>query len=402
MDIVNTNLSQAVSRKTNLPVNALALSALLGLMLQDSPLSQRLTAAALIMLCFVVSLAYTAAARRRTESVVGVLEERANPIEPADAVVGLAGACDEVLQIWSAHIDTSRVQTEQAVTTLTGRFAALSQRLAASVEASTNAAGNIAGDQAHHGVAAEFDRSRAELTSVVDMLNGVLAEKRAMSNQLSELNAHVAAMQNMAVDVGKIASQTNLLALNASIEAARAGDSGRGFAVVASEVRELSLQSGHTGRQIGEAIQAISDTMQKTLQVAEVAADRDAQTVELADTTIKGVLERLLQLAGGLSSASAILLRESSGIGDEIDDIMVSLQFQDRVSQIMCSVRDSQNSFRGHIRDCVERAEMENAVQVFDLTVVNQLLTESYSTPEQRNNHAGSPQAAAVEEVTFF
>lgn len=400
MDIVNTNLSQTVSRKTDLRINALAFSALLGLILQDSPLWQRLAAAALIALCFVVSLVYTA--RRRTESAVGVPEERAKPIEPADAVAGLASACDEVLQIWSAHIDTSRVQTERAVTALTGRFAALSRRLAASVEASATAAGNIAGDQAHHGMAAEFDRSRTELTSVVDMLNGVLAEKRAMSNQLSELNAHVTAMQNMAVDVGKIASQTNLLALNASIEAARAGDSGRGFAVVASEVRELSLQSGHTGHQIGEAIRAISDAMQKTLRVAEVAADRDAQTVEQADMTIKGVLERLLQLAGGLSSASAILLRESSGIGDEIDDIMVSLQFQDRVSQIMCSVRDSQNSFRAHVRDCVERAEMEKAVQVFDLTVVNQLLTESYSTPEQRNNHTGSPQAAAVEEVTFF
>ncbi len=57
------------------------------------------------------------------------------------------------------------------------------------------------------------------------------------------LHQSVAAIDDMAGLIARVASQMNLLALNATIESARAGNAGRGFAVVAAEVKGLASET---------------------------------------------------------------------------------------------------------------------------------------------------------------
>ena len=348
----------------------------------------RVAGACVVLAC---GLCIGAVQLRRRRNLVALLEtteqkaaEEITPDSKWDQVTGLSDACEEMLPIWHRHIETSRMQTENAITNLTGRFSNLSQRLTAAVQAAQRAAGDIDGAGGDGGVVATFDASKTELTSVVDSLKDVMSEKNEMYELISGLEKHVGELNAMAADVANIASKTNLLALNASIEAARAGDAGRGFAIVAEEVRSLSLQSADTVKAIAGKVDAISSSMKKTLHAAEEAAERDMHSVQASETTIESVLERLQSLTSGLVTASGILYEESRGIGEEVEDIMVSLQFQDRVSQILGSVQGNINEFRSHLEECRAHVGTGNRPARFDVSSLTERMKITYSTEEQQ------------------
>jgi len=320
-----------------------------------------------------------------------------------DAAALVVDACNPLFPIWGRHIDTARVQTEEAVMSLSSRFAELSGRLSAAVKASQHAAGDIEGGGDGAGVLEAFADSKRELAAVVTSLNDVLEQKQGMLEQVRKFGGYIDELRAMADDVAKIASQTNLLALNASIEAARAGDSGRGFAVVAGEVRALSLQSGEVGKNMASKVGHISQAMESTLELAETTADRDEASVRGSEQTIEGVMNNLQGMAEGLSQSSDILKQESHGIREQIDDVLVSLQFQDRVSQILEAVRASIDDAQQHLTSFRRDHEPGEAPRVFEASHLLQRLEQSYSTAEQRENHSGSDQAGAPDsEVTFF
>jgi methyl-accepting chemotaxis protein len=139
----------------------------------------------------------------------------------------------------------------------------------------------------------------------------------------------------MAAEVGSIAAQTNLLALNAAIEAARAGESGRGFAVVASEVRMLSQRSAETGRRIGERVGQIASIMTSTMATAEQATTQDKHAVSLSGELVQHVLGHVRKLGESADS----MHKHGMVVRQEVEQLLMAMQFQDRVSQILEGAR---------------------------------------------------------------
>src|SRR5690606_35183987 len=97
-------------------------------------------------------------------------------------------------------------------------------------------------------------------------------------------------------------------------------------------------------------VDRVTQSMQDTLNQATVTSQQDTASVERAEKDIQEVLERLQKVTHGMQESTEVLQQESQGIRYEIEDILVSLQFQDRVSQIM-------NSVTGNIRDCQASVE---------------------------------------------
>ncbi|AHC36949.1 chemotaxis protein [Pseudomonas fluorescens] len=310
---------------------------------------------------------------------------------------------DEVLlgamPIWAKQVESSRHQTEEAIVSLANRFTGIAARLQETVQASQHAAGELDG-QAADGALEVLARSDSELSQVINSLKATQSSRDQTLAQVRSLTAYTGELRTMAADVAAIAAQTNLLALNAAIEAARAGEAGRGFAVVADAVRSLSSKSSETGQQMSAKVDIINNAITQLVQAASSSADQDSHSVAASENSIQVVLERFQNITGRLAESADLLKQESYGIRDEMTEVLVNLQFQDRVSQILSHVRDNMHALHDHLLQASQAPDQAVAVDARQWLA---RMEATYATDEQRRIHHGE---AAVQQnsqdITFF
>jgi len=290
----------------------------------------------------------------------------------------------EVMDLSVQHIENSRTQLEQAISEMSVRFASIVERMNSSMDAAR--AVSMVSGQEDVGMNAVFTNSKNQLTQLVHKMSESLTGRKQTMEQLKFLKEETAQLKDMAKSVENIASQTNMLALNAAIEAARAGEMGRGFAVVADEVRALSQRSGEAGGQISTTVNTFSGTVDTTLQEAFENLEKDLSQETEGKEVITEVMSNLHVITDGLSDSTRILSEESKGIAEEINDILVSLQFQDRVSQTLDHVKSSLTEYSQFlIRE--QQLKMENPHHVTDKEKFIRQLACKYTTDEERNIH---------------
>ena len=243
--------------------------------------------------------------------------------------LALAQLVHAVLPAWQHHVTLVRAQTEEAVTQLTGSFALVLEQF----DQAGIGAGQAGKGTDTLGLLSQCER---ELQPVVSALNHVIEGKDAMMGSVRSLASETQGLGEMAAEVGKIAAQTNLLAINAAIEAARAGESGRGFAVVAAEVRKLSQSSADTGRRILGRVDKVQALMDQTLRAAEASHTQDKDTVRTSGAVVQDVLQHMRTMGNAADS----MQRHGSIVRQEVEKLLMAMQFQDRVSQILQGVHD--------------------------------------------------------------
>lgn len=306
----------------------------------------------------------------------------------------------QVPRLWSRHIETVRLQIEEAGTSLVERFGAINGKLSAANAAAALASSGMDGGG---GMSERIRSADDRLGSMVKSLEDALRRRDRRLAQIQELATFADDLRHMAQEVGNIAAQTNLLALNAAIEAARAGEAGRGFSVVADEVRKLSNLSGETGKRMREKVEVIATAMASALQSADQDAREDQAVVSGGEATIRDVLNGFHGASDQLAEAARNLLQESQGVADEVTQILVNMQFQDRVNQILHHVSGDM----GNLADLFERRSNERSQGRLPAPVdAAQWLEEmerGYTTLEQiQNHHGGQGSGPESSCVTFF
>ena len=310
---------------------------------------------------------------------------------------GLAPLCSGVLPIRAGQIEVARSHTEEAISALAVRFADISQR----VEAVSTTQDSTAADD---GLVGLLGTSQHELDAIVASLRAALATKELLLHEVMELAGLTEQLKTMALDVGNFAKQTNLVALNAAIEAARAGEVGRGFAVVADEIRKLSSLSGETGRRIGETVDTVNAAIASTLAISRQYAEQDEATVTHSGQVIEQVIQRFRGATNTLLDSSYELRKESQSVVQEISQVLVGLQFQDRVSQVLGLVRNDLEKLRQSLDQGQQDSAAGRTQTPLDADAWLEQLASTYTMPELHAVHRGNAQGATASEseITFF
>ncbi|WP_347257858.1 methyl-accepting chemotaxis protein [Methylocaldum sp.] len=329
-----------------------------------------------------------------SESNAILLAERK---EQREHIHSLDKLCTAVLPVWSGQIEMGRSQMEEAIVILSDRFADIAHDLQTTVIASQEAALDIGGQAGDSGMVSLLTQSQNELNSVLASLKTALDMRRMAMQEILQLSHFTEELKQMAAEVANVAGQTNLLALNAAIEAARAGEAGRGFAVVADEVRKLSTFSGETGKRISERVNVINEAITSALELSEKTANQDVKLLTDSETAINRVLDQFSKAGGALCQSAEILQGKSVEIKNELSDILVSLQFQDRVSQILGHVRDDLEKLHA----CISEASGKETI---DAKLWLKELAQTYTTEEQRRHHPGVQPVSSDRSanITFF
>lgn len=306
----------------------------------------------------------------------------------------------DLAPVWSRQIESSRSQMEDAIAALSGRFGEIAARLDQTLGLSVNS-GGTGGDSA----AAVSARSQQQLDVVVQLLRASMQTKAEMLTKVQGLQGFVDELQDMVQAIALVTQQTNLLAINATIEAAHAGSSGRGFATVAQEVRALSKQSGETGSRIAEKIQLIGSAIVATCSAAEDSTRREHEAIAASEAAINQVLAGFRDYTESLANTTDLLRQESQGIKGEVNEALVQLQFQDRVSQVMSHVRANIERLPGLMQDYGVECSDAGELLPLKADVLLHELEQTYAMAEERVLHQGQGQAAQQEtsdQITFF
>lgn len=108
----------------------------------------------------------------------------------------------------------------------------------------------------------EVDNSKKCMNNLSEHMNYVSTAFEQISSSFNLLKSEYDNISQFANIITSVANQTNMLSLNASIEAARVGDSGKGFAVVANEIKNLSLNTQNSVKDILEALKKMTDIIE--------------------------------------------------------------------------------------------------------------------------------------------
>jgi len=298
----------------------------------------------------------------------------------------------QVLPLWSGQTLLASSQVEEAIANLANRFASMNALIRQSLSD-----GQAGGDFG------KMEKAEEKLLGILKLLDESVGKRNQLIERIGQLQAHTSQLRGMAESVSYIAGQTNLLALNAAIEAARAGEAGRGFAVVADEVRKLSMQSNDTGKSISTSVGQIVAELEATALRAQQLGEEEKLLMNDASGSVTEVINTFQQITHELKDSQQQLAASGGQVRDEIQDVLVNLQFQDRISQILGHVMADMQRLEATLNDAVQ-APGGQLPPVPDTRKWLAELKKTYTTHEQHSLHSGGKAqgGSASEEVTFF
>src|SRR5450830_972953 len=271
---------------------------------------------------------------------------------------------------WRSNVQVARAQTQEAIDRLTQRFVGIHQRLGGAVSL---AEGGKNGD-----VLQVIQNAAQQLGGIAEALEQVLSTRDALLGKIETLGRHNDEIRQLAQEVEQIAGRTGVTDLFSNEQS----------------WTELAARSAEAGQKI------ISKTknVQQQIHTALVSAnqlDNDAtRMMDDSRVVIATVIADFRESALKLSGTVGQLEEENREVDQEVCDILVNLQFQDRISQILDHVQLDMVKLVGLV---------EQSQTLPDRSVWLADLEKTYTTQEQRQIHAGQQADKSLQsQVDFF
>jgi methyl-accepting chemotaxis protein len=308
-------------------------------------------------------------------------------------------ACELLLNslpVWQRQLELATSTGNNAVNALSFNFAELTSSLSSTI---VNSAENSEVGQTIQIIA----NSRNELAEAMKTLRETQQSRQQLLVEMQLLSSYTGQLNTMAAQVVAIAEQTNMLALNAAIEAARAGEAGRGFSVVADEVRNLSKRSRDTATEMTATVAVLRKSVEDS--VTSVAATMHEEEVLLVNTEqrIVSVTDEFHNIVYNLQANNEQMQQQALSVRKSIDNTLVELQFQDRVSQILIQSNATIGELESHIKNAQPEAGKSEPLSLVALHDWLQSMKQGYSMPEQHHAHSEHAETQKNDsDITFF
>jgi methyl-accepting chemotaxis protein len=292
--------------------------------------------------------------------------------------------------VWIRQLETVRGEGDTEVAQLARVFGEITGKLDKVIGPSRLA--HSSGADAHEEILAALARNGRELETLVAALRLLQTSKQRI---VEEIGAEAARLKDNASDIRQIALHIRMVSLNATIEAARAGQAGRPFAVIINDMRELTARTAEASELFSRHTEHLHGMVGAAFQ-EQAQTDSRIVSISGAEELVHKVVASSEATMRQLTRAIAEMEDERKAVREDISQVLVSLQFQDRVSQILSHVTRNLEEMQGHIRDG-HRDAMDDQQWM-------ERMARHYSTHEEFDNHSGTrmsdiqPGAA----VTFF
>ncbi|MBD5519965.1 MAG: methyl-accepting chemotaxis protein [Lachnospiraceae bacterium] len=142
--------------------------------------------------------------------------------------------------------------------------------------------------------------------------------KSQMDSMMTDMENIYSSMQeiiNISRMIADISEETSLLSLNASIEAARAGEAGRGFGVVAQQIGKLAEQTA-------QALQQTEDMISQ----ANASIDTGMKTARQTEESFREIYEVTKEFHGVSNQIEAIAREQHEAIDQVTEEIQRVLE----------------------------------------------------------------------------
>lgn len=293
-------------------------------------------------------------ARMNTESAIKELKKKQQELQ--DVIVQLKGFVD-VLSSASKEIFL-QVETSEKGATLQAKR--ISETATAMSEMSTSVLEVARNASAASELSAEA-RTRAEegsgiMNNAVESIYAVQKHSLMLKEDMQILTQHAQNIDQIMSVISDIADQTNLLALNAAIEAARAGEAGRGFAVVADEVRKLAEKTITSTADVGKAIGAIQQSVEKNMGQVDKTVQSIESTTDLS-TKAGELLRNIQEMVEATASQVLSIATASEEQSAASEEISSSIEEVNKVAKETASAMVSLN------RAMIDLASQSRALQ---------------------------------------
>lgn len=310
----------------------------------------------------------------------------------ASQAIGATLMVSHVVPVWQRHIEASKAEAEKGVGGLLQSFGSLSDGLsqaAQHAERLNPTVGAGATDEA-------LDEHADAVNSLLEPMRTSRAERDAMVGEMLACSERLAELGRVAKEVRELARHTHLVAFNASIEANRAGNgSGSGFSVVAQEVRTLAARSGEAGQRISEQLNAITARIDKLRKQAELNSVTDEELELIARRRAREVAAALVSRMASTLRGSRELREAALRMNNELEQVFMGFQFQDRLTQMLDIVGRDMARFADWV-------QTNPAATQADVAEWLAALERTYTMEEQRTFHHGTVKIEHSANVEFF
>lgn len=248
--------------------------------------------------------------------------------------VDMAQGYNQAALLLRQQIQSVIGQTEHATNMIGNSFQAVIHKASVQANHAVELLQGTQGNEQAGQSLQDFIRASDEmLNKMADEVVRVAQLSVRMVEDLDEVQARTQAIDGFLLDVETLADQTSLLALNADIEAARAGENGRGFSVVAQEIRKLSQRSNEFSRRIREHMKAVKMGLSSTYGNMRILSAADMDHALKIKLEVEKLTHSLVAKNAEVAEAGARISALSKEISRDVQNVVISLQFQDITSQ---------------------------------------------------------------------